>query len=321
MLSAEDIPSLGYRTQRYLRRHRNQPILAFLLLASWSLYQLYYGGTRPPGGAYAPASLEPIPQQIWQVFFNYSPFERLTESVDSWVSSNLGFTYTLISDEGANQFVERHYHDRPKILHTFLDLKLEVFRADLLRYMLLESEGGYYSDVDTTVRKPIAEWIPSQFRAQTRAIVGIEYDQLDNEAPSHGFEERISLCQWTLVASKGHPMFRAVVEDVVDRLNELALQQGVTVAEVQIDDPHVISITGTTVFTHTVMKFLSAAVGDEVTYKNLTGLKQPRLFGDILIMPVDAFATGQPHSGTSPTEEGALVRHQWKMSWRSDYDN
>ena len=50
---------------------------------------------------------------------------------------------------------------------------------------------------------------------------------------------------------------------------------------------------------------------------NLTGLKSPRLFGDVLVLPIDAFASGVPHSGASPFGSGeAFVTHQFQGSWR-----
>ena len=64
---------------------------------------------------------------------------------------------------------------------------------------------------------------------------------------------------------------------------------------------------------------IADATGEPVTYLNFTGMKEPRLFGDILILPVDGFATGQGHSGASNHGEDpptAMVRHQWKGSWK-----
>lgn len=128
----------------------------------------------------------------------------------------------LVSKKGAESFVKEHYSKKPHIAQTFLDLKYPIFRADLLRDMLLEIKGGMYSDVDTTARKPKREWIPQHLLSQTRATLGIEYDQLDNSGPSHGFSERILFCQWTLASSPGHPMMTRIVEEVVRTLHQMA---------------------------------------------------------------------------------------------------
>jgi alpha 1,6-mannosyltransferase len=41
----------------------------------------------------------------------------------------------------------------------------------------------------------------------------------------------------------------------------------------------------------------------------------------VLILPIDGFATGVPHSGASgDTVEASLVRHQFKGAWRDGHD-
>lgn len=225
----------------------------------------------------------------------------------------------LLGKEGAERFVTEHYSQRPEIAHTFLELDYPIFRADLLRYMLLEAIGGVYSDIDTTALKPIRDWIPQQFLSQTRAVVGIEYDQLDDPGPSHGFIDRISFCQWTLASSPGHPMMTRIVDEVVDALHGMARRNATTIAALKAKDKEVGDVTGPAIWTRVVMESLSIATGSLVTYKNITGLKEPRLFGDILILPIDGFGTGQSHSGSNQEDDdSALVRHHFSMFWRHD---
>lgn len=305
-----------YKHQRKQRQRLYSYIL--VIFGLWCLYRLYLTvpilPTEPSGTpSYG------IPPTIWQIYFGYKPFDRLGETIESWVRTNQDYSYKLVSDQGANEFVEKHYADRPEIMRTFLEITYPVFRADFLRYMLLESEGGVYSDIDTTAKKPIRDWVPSQLHNSTRAIVGIEYDQLEAAEPSHGFAERMAFCQWTMAASKGHPMLRAAVEAVSTSLNKAAEQRGQALSDLQVLDGDVGLVTGPGIWTTTVFESLSIATGTNVSYRNITGMKEPRLFGDILVVPVDGFGSGQPHSGSSDADgETALVRHQWTMSWRKD---
>lgn len=262
---------------------------------------------------------DPIPENIWQSF---DPMKRsnplyqtLGESIQSWIIHNPDFKYTLVSDEGANEFVAQHYQSRTR--STFDEIKIPVLQADLLRYILIESEGGYYGDVDTTLHKPIRQWIPAEYRDRARFLVGIEYDQLDNPAPSHGFKQHISFAQWTFAATKGHPILTKVIEKVVHTLHDLAKKQKTTIAAIEVPDQDVGSVTGPAIWTLAVFEGLSEATGTYVSWENVTGIREPRLFGDILLMPVDAFGTGQAHSGASQDiVEGTYVRHHWRMSWR-----
>lgn len=269
-----------------------------------------------------PPALEEIPQRIWQIFLNYSSYAELDNSIHSWVRNNQDYSYTLVSNEGADTFVRKHYlADRPEIANTFLDTHFPIFRSDLLRYMLLESEGGIYTDLDTRPRKPIKEWIPPHLRSSVKAIVGIEYDQLDNPDPTHGFRERISFCQWTIAIAPRHPMMTRIVKRVVANLQEHARKNGTTVSVLSTPDVRVGDVTGPGIWTTVVWESLSEAVGGaKLDYRNVSGLKEPLLFGDILVLPIDGFGTGQWHSGSfrDGKTEAALIEHTFSMSWRKD---
>lgn len=269
-----------------------------------------------------PTASEEIPQKIWQISLNHSSYAELDNSIHSWVKNNQDYSYTLVSSEGADTFVRKHYlADRPEIANTFLDIRFPLFRSDLLRYILLESEGGIYTDLDTRPRKPIKEWIPPHLRPYVKAVVGIEYDQLDNPGPSHGFSERISFCQWTIAITPRHPMMTRIVKRVVANLHEYAEKNGTTVSALSTPDVRVGQVTGPGIWTTVVWESLSEAVGGaKLDYRNVSGLKEPTLFGDILILPIDGFGTAQPHSGSfiDGKAEAALVEHRVSMSWRKN---
>lgn len=269
-----------------------------------------------------PPALEEIPQKIWQIFLNYSIYAGLDNAIHSWVKNNQDYSYTLVSDQGADTFVRKHYlADRMEIANTFLDTRFPIFRSDLLRYMLLESEGGIYTDLDTKPRKPIKEWIPAHLRPSVRAIVGIEYDQLDNPEPSHGFSERISFCQWTIAIAPKHPMMTRIVKKAVANLIEYARKNSTTISALSTPDTSVGAVTGPGIWTTAVWESLSESLGGvKLDYRNVSGLKEPTLFGDILILPIDGFGTGQPHSGSlqGGKAKTALVEHTFSMSWRKD---
>ena len=44
------------------------------------------------------------------------------------------------------------------------------------------------------------------------------------------------------------------------------------------------------------MEAMSEGTGTEISYLNITGMTEPRLFGDVLVLPIDGFGAGQPHS-------------------------
>lgn len=261
-----------------------------------------------------------IPQNIWQIYFGQIPSGGLDQALWTWISKNPNHSHILIRDEGADAFVRAHYSHRIDILNTFLELNVPVLRSDLLRYMILESEGGIYSDLDTTAERPIEEWIPKEFKSKTRAIVGIEYDQLDAENLWPGLSLKVQFCQWTLASSKGHPLMTRIVEKVAHSIQALAQKKNTSIQKLEPTDHEVTQTTGPVIWTTTVFEGLSDVVGREVTYRDITNITEPHLFGDILVLPINGFGTGQEHSNSNMFgAEDALVRHQFKGSWKHNW--
>ena len=265
------------------------------------------------------AALEEIPPRVWQIFFGYTPINDFLPFIQSWVTKNQDYAYTLMSNDGGNAFARKHYADRPEILKAFLDLQFPVLRSDLLRYMILETEGGVYSDLDTNALKSVRDWIPEDMKSKVHLVVGIEYDQLGGQ-PEFGMTEQMQFCQWTMAASKGHPILKKVVEDVVHALQAMATRKNTTISELKPEDEEVVDVSGPVIWTRTVMHSMSEMTGTHIDYRNMTGMTEPRLFGDVLVLPIDGFGTGQPHSNSGKDGAGnAYIRHMWKGSWKHNW--
>lgn len=189
-------------------------------------------------------------------------------------------------------------------------------RADFLRYVLLARYGGVYTDVDTEAIIPINHWIPEAYKNFTRVVIGIEYDQLEEERHIT-MPHSLSLCQWTIAATANHPLLWYTVEETMYQIHSLADSYQTDVEHLRPTDKEVIVTTGPGLWTASVIKHLRNKGYHNITYADFSGLKEPKLIDDILILPIDAFGTGQPHSGSN--KEGspdALAKHLFSMSWR-----
>lgn len=318
-------PSLVSGTSIVRRRPARLSLGTFL----FALYVYFFSfqSLREPGSSeqqLLQQQLDEIPPRIWQIFFGSTPLDDFADALQTWITKNQDYSYTLMSNQGADDFAREHYADRPDILETFLQLKFPVLRSDLLRYMILESEGGIYSDLDTVVDKSVRDWIPREMRSnKIHAIVGVEYDQLDGE-PFYGMNERIQFCQWTMASSRGHPIMKKIVKKVVAAINETAERNNIAIPDFNLTDDEVIQVSGPVIWTRAVLEAMSEATGTEMSYLNITGMTEPRLFGDILVLPIDGFGAGQPHSNSSREEHRGpgdfYVRHQWKGSWKHGWN-
>lgn len=58
-------------------------------------------------------------------------------------------------------------------------ISIPILRADLLRYLIILSQGGYWSDLDVTAEKPSTDWVPAEYKKpgiNIDMIVGLELD-------------------------------------------------------------------------------------------------------------------------------------------------
>lgn len=193
-------------------------------------------------------------------------------------------------------------------------------KSDLLRYLILDIEGGVYTDTDTIALKPIDNWVDPDLQDQVRLVVGVEYDRMDgdewNEIPHW-----LQFCQWTIAATPGHPIFREMVAHILQSLEALSHAYRLPIDQIHPTNFEILNSTGPAAWTDVVFKRLQGYDARLNSTKDLSFMTEPRLYGDILVLPIDAFGMGQPHSnstnnGTIPAR--ALLKHQFRGSWRED---
>ena len=281
-------------------------------------------GVLPPKTAELPLKPEPnepavptsgfpakFPKLIWQTA-SQDGIERWANKTTTWKEKNPGWKYNLLTDAGATAFVYEQFRNRPAVTSMWTDLQQPVLRADFIRYLAILARGGVYSDVDTSDLVPVDEWIPAEFHDKAvNAIVGVEYD--DNTY--HMFVRPISFCQWTLMAKPGHPIFESAVSRLMSNLDYIARRKRSRLDDLKLEKAEVLEATGPGMFTDAVMEVLKDQV-EHIRWSTFHNLKKPKLFGDVLVLPVRAFAGGQRHShSTNPKYGRELVKHHFGRSW------
>lgn len=206
------------------------------------------------------------------------------------------------------------------MIETYRSLANVGMKSDLLRYLLLDVEGGVYSDTDTVALKPIDDWVPLNLKNKVRLIVGVEFDRRDGGAWAD-IPHWLQLAQWTVAAAPGHPVFSKMVNRVLQSVTELSKKQGLPVKDLKPGSFDVMTSTGPAAWTDVVFEQLQEHDSSLKTTKDLSFMTEPRLYGDILVLNIDGFGMGQAHSnstndGTVP--ELALVKHRFRGSWRGD---
>ncbi|CAG9946047.1 unnamed protein product [Clonostachys rosea f. rosea IK726] len=260
-----------------------------------------------------------IPQKIWQIMVNNdNPDPEILRDTKSWLARNIDYEYTLMSTKKSDEFVQKHYADEPRLLEIYTNLHNTGMKSDLLRYLILNVEGGVYADIDTVALQPVDAWVPDHLLGNIRLVVGPEFDQLDGPRWD-GMAHFVQFGQWTIAAAAGHPVFRKLIDRALQAIEDL-----LEAYEVPIEDfrPHshieVVNSTGPIAFTELVFKHMQSFDPALKDTKALSTMKEPLVFGDTLVLTIDGFGMGQQHSGS--TNDGtipkdAFVSHNFGGTW------
>lgn len=262
-----------------------------------------------------------FPRKIWQTAKDNLPaLDAVTRSsIQTWMDQNKFYRYELITAARDESYVADKYAHRPELVRDFLSLQDPMLRADLVQYLFLLADGGVYTDLDTKCLKPIDAWIPSVFKEKANLVLGIEGDSLDGPLIS-GFSHPVQFATWTMAVKPRHFMIELIIDRVMTQLRKLAENQNVTIGEIKADYMDVMDTTGPGVFAESIYQGLSQISSSNVTSANLTGMTEPRLFGDVLVLPITAFGAGIGHSNAGDLDDpSALVHHTFAGTWKADH--
>lgn len=264
-------------------------------------------------------SIANIPDKVWHKANHHNITELQRERISTWVETNPSCRQELLSDRSSQAFVRSRYgHTRPDIVEVYEALSIPILRADLFRYLVVLAEGGYWGDLDVTCEKPLAEWIPAEYNNGTiDMIVGLEFD-MDWRGPNT--EVASQFCNWVFAAQPSSRNLRLLVDTVIAKLKKIAKDQGIQISEITLDllPEDIVNVTGPKILTISLMESLKKMLGRDVDDRDFAHIKQPKLVGDVLIMPGVSFAALQ--NGNPKDQGDPLVSHHYEGSWKKEAD-
>ncbi|KAJ5796125.1 uncharacterized protein N7518_004665 [Penicillium psychrosexuale] len=244
-----------------------------------------------------------IPFKLWQKAGSTKIQDDRQRDINSWLDVNPRLRHEILTDDSADEYVREHFADYPEVLDLYLSLPVPILKADLLRQLILYADGGIWSDLDVTCHIPIYTWIPEQFQNKTNVVVGLEFD---------GFQ----FSSWTIMTKPKTSHIVAVMKYIIDRLKASAAQYNVTIAQLNmtmISD--VVEVTGPQAMTIALLQNLEKEMGVPFGRANITNIKEPTLFQDVLVLPNAAFSSRQ---AGFPGDRGPyLVEHHYAGSWKN----
>ncbi|KAK4954192.1 hypothetical protein LTR10_007620 [Elasticomyces elasticus] len=258
-----------------------------------------------------PGEIDGFTPHIWQTGPKTFPTAE-GNNIASWRAKHPFFSFTLMTDEQGDSFVREHYSNRPDIVDLFLRLPIVIVKADLFRYLVLVAKGGIYADIDVACEQPISTWLPQEYIDSIDSInliIGLEFDF---EFRGGGVEVASQFANWVIASKPGNKHLKHVIDTAVAGIYAVAKKNNVDIEHLELwMFKDVVNIAGPKRMTIAVLESLSEDL------KRLVD-DQPRLVGDVLIMPNNAFAAMQ---AGYPTDRGpVLVTHHYAGSWKESAD-
>src|SRR5262245_46613550 len=97
-----------------------------------------------------------IPRNIWQTYKSKDLSMDGIVAQETWVNLNPEFMYFLFDDRDIERYIGEKWS--PEYLDFFHALPIGAMKADLWRYLVMVSDGGVYSDIDSLCLQPIRDW-------------------------------------------------------------------------------------------------------------------------------------------------------------------
>lgn len=258
-----------------------------------------------------------FPAYIWQTW-KYAPSSsqfnddwRPLEA--SWTELHPGFVHEVVTDNAAVNVLKHLFSAVPDVVEAYLAMPRPVLKADFFRYLILLARGGIYTDMDTSALKSAVDWIPANVPRDTFGmVIGIEADP-DREDWADWYSRRIQFCQWTIQSKPGHPILREIVAKITEEtLRRMKLG---TLASEHVHD--VVDFTGPAIWTDTVLDFFNdpmyfdmVASQRNISWREFTGMTEPKRVGDVIVLPITSFSPGVEQMGAKSVEDPmAFVRH------------
>lgn len=164
-----------------------------------------------------------VPKILHQVFllgWDAVPAQIRNDHVPSLRARNPDWEYRFFDSAAAKKFIEENYGTGMLQIYESIDPAYYAARGDLLRYLIIYATGGVYIDMKSDAVRPLDALI----RPNDAFLLSQWPTDQSHRYGSAGRHPELSHIpggeyqQWFIIASRGHPFLRAVIERVIANL-------------------------------------------------------------------------------------------------------
>lgn len=165
---------------------------------------------------------ESVPKVIHQTFPSKTDYPaEIAENIRELKERNPEWEHRLYDDADIEALILKYYG--AEMLKSYLRINPAYgpAKADLFRYLLMYAEGGVYLDIKSTATRPLDDVIP----ADAQYILSHWENEEGGSRIGWGIHaelksERGEYQQWHIIAVKGHPFLRAVIQKVLENIEQ-----------------------------------------------------------------------------------------------------
>ncbi|KAK3294556.1 uncharacterized protein B0H64DRAFT_400996 [Chaetomium fimeti] len=271
-------------------------------------------GFSNPLPQWRPAQSHPstIPRKLWYKLGPKGLNDETRAWTDSCIKNNTDYEVEFMTESSGDSYVRNKFGATdPDLVEMYLGLTVPIFKADILRYLLLFSEGGVYCDLDVSCEVPINEWIPRQYEGNASVVVGWEFDV---GWPGNFIRQ---FTTWSIMAKPGSPHMWMVVQDILQSFRDKMEEENVTIEGLTLEIlGDVVDVTGPRRFTRSILKSVEAAYN--TTLQDMQELLEPKLAGDVLVLPGYAFAASANTYDEAMDVPPPLLKHHYAGTWKNE---
>lgn len=264
--------------------------------------------------------------RIWQTSRNplVDISDEEKEHVKTWSDLNPEYRLEVLTDEMMESYVKEHFHtSHPDFEEIYFEVKDYILRSDLIRYLILLVDGGVYNDLDVGCEKPIRTWVPPQYKDSAGIVLGVEVDNKfgPDGRTFEGGSDLFQLVNWTIMSKPNQPFMWFLVERVMDNIRKLATKLDRPISKLKYSIQEVLDLTGPAALTRAFFDYATDITSSNVTHHNFTKMTKPRLIGEVVILPIQAFGAGHQvkWAGMEDADGSELIHHYFAGSWKTDH--
>ena len=162
-------------------------------------------GSHNLNASEATVSKTGVPHILHQVWIDATVPVRMAGWVRSWIRHNPTWKYKLWTDEDARELVIEKF---PQYLKAYDAFAKPIYRADMVRYLILSVYGGIYADLDMECVRPFDDVLDVH-----QAIIG-------TEPTAHAvmlYDVDFLLTNAFMVSKPSHPYWDQVLAELENR--------------------------------------------------------------------------------------------------------